>query len=524
MDAERLAESQAAADAESEHDAALRHLAGLSPIEYDNVRQEKADELGCRVATLDDAVKNAQRHEDDSIMKGITDPEPWPEPVCGAELLDQLVSEIESYCKMVPGASSAIALWVLHTYCLAAATVSPILLINSPEKRCGKTTLLAVLNFLVLRPAPASNISPAVLFRAIEKYHVTLLIDEGETILVGRHANEELRGVINSGHTRFSAYVWRADGVNFEPKVFSTWGAKAIALIGNAPDTIMDRSIVIPMRRKMPGESIKKLRIDRPEVFSDLTRQCQRWSQDHRSALTMHCEPKLPGELHDRASDNWRPLVAIAELAGWRGPADDAINALCQVEDDESIRVTLLQDIRRLFKDRKADKLSSADIVTHLETLTDRPWPEWKNDKPMTQVQLARLLKPFKVKPKSIREGEITFKGYILEQFEDVFSRYAPSTDNRTVTPSQVNAGAGSSDFQSVTENGRVTDQNPLKPLQDNDCYGVTGGNPVYEPDDDATDAYVQAQREARGERAAILEYDALLTREEAERRAGLRE
>ena len=325
-----------------------------------------------------------------------------------------------------------------------------------------------------------------MLYRAIEKYQVTLLIDEADSFLVGRRANDELRGVINSGHTRFSAYVWRNEGDDHEPRRFSTWGAKAIALIGNAPDTIMDRAIVVPMRRKMPGESVSRFRIDRPEVFTDLTRKCQRWAVDNAQALKENCEPHLPSELHDRASDNWRPLVAIAELAGWRPKADKAIKALSQAEDDESVRAMLLNDIRQQFENEDAKKLTSGDIVAHLETLTDRPWPEWKNSKPMTQVQLSRLLKPFKIKPKTVRvDGKKTYKGYLREQFDDVFARYAPPTDNRTVTPSQVNGDVASSGFQSVTEKIDVTDQNALEPLLGNDCYGVTDQNALEGARDD---------------------------------------
>jgi len=451
-------------------------LAQLSPLEYDQHRKNEAENLGVRVETLDKEVRKVREPSENgcSGMSGIEDLEPWPEPVNGSELLSGLAESITRYCVLPDGAAEAVALWVLHTYCLDAATISPILLIHSPEKRCGKSTLLAVLTFLVRRPAPASNISPAVLYRAIEKYRVTLLIDEADTFLVGRNANDELRGVINSGHTRFNAYVWRNEGDNHEPKRFSTWGAKAIALIGNAQDTIMDRSIVIPMRRKMPGETVSRLRIDRPEVFEGLTRKCQRWAEDNLDSLKENCEPDVPGTLHDRAADNWRPLLAIAELAGWRKQADDAIQHLNVVEDQESTRTLLLCDIRDLFESRKTDKLWSEEIVSYLETLTDRPWPEWKGGKPMSQVQLARQLKSFKIKPQTIRIDDATRKGYERAQFEDVFSRYAPLGGNRNVTTSQVNGGTGSGGFRSVTEKNGVTDRNAREPLSHKGCDVVT--------------------------------------------------
>jgi putative DNA primase/helicase len=85
------------------------------------------------------------------------------------------------------------------------------------------------------------------LFRAVEKFKPVMLIGEADTFMTEK---EELRGVINSGHRRSSAFVIRTVpvGDEHEPKVFSTWGAKAIPSIGKLAGTIEDRSIIIPMR------------------------------------------------------------------------------------------------------------------------------------------------------------------------------------------------------------------------------------------------------------------------------------
>ena len=69
-----------------------------------------------------------------------------------------------------------------------------------------------------------------------------MLIDEADSFL---RNSDELRGVLNSGHTRDSAFVIRTVGEDHEPRRFSTWGAKAIALIGKLPDTLADRSIEV---------------------------------------------------------------------------------------------------------------------------------------------------------------------------------------------------------------------------------------------------------------------------------------
>jgi putative DNA primase/helicase len=322
-----------------------------------------------------------------------------------------------------------VGLWFIHSHAHAAARVSPILAIRSPEKRCGKTTTLTLATALVNRALPASNITSAALFRAVEKYQPTLLIDEADSFLRDR---EELRGVINSGHTRATAMVIRTVGDDFEPKVFSTWAPKAIALIGDLPGTIEDRSVVLTLRRRRPDEQVEELRLDRLESLAPLRSRIARWTADHIEELR-HADPDVPAELHDRARDNWRPLLAIADAVGgpWPSLAREAAILLSgQAGDGDAPGVMLLIDLNVLFTERGVDRLASAEIVDALSTMEDRPWPEWRRGQPITARQLARLLKPFEIRPKKIRfDADTTAQGYELEDMVDAFSRYIPRPD-----------------------------------------------------------------------------------------------
>ncbi len=47
----------------------IKFLAGLGPIEYDRVREKKADELGIRRSTLDDAVARSN-NDRNPILSG----------------------------------------------------------------------------------------------------------------------------------------------------------------------------------------------------------------------------------------------------------------------------------------------------------------------------------------------------------------------------------------------------------------------------------------------------------------------
>src|SRR5437867_378178 len=130
----------------------------------------------------------------------------WEEAVDGAALLDELRGLFERYVVLPKGGPEMLALWTVHTYGWQLRDVTTYVGVSSPEKRCGKTTLLGVLSKLVHRPLAAANISPPALFRVIEEAEPTLLIDEADAFLQG---NDEMRGILNAGYSRKTAYVVR---------------------------------------------------------------------------------------------------------------------------------------------------------------------------------------------------------------------------------------------------------------------------------------------------------------------------
>jgi len=420
-------------------------------------------------ARIVDAALFRQNDDDEKPHLLLSDPEPSKEPVEGAELLAELSELFSRFLVLVDGAAIALALWILHAYTLRATYVSPILAVISPEKRCGKTTLLSLLRALTPKPLPASNITPAALFRTVDEHTPTLLIDEADSFLA---SNDELRGILNSGHMRSTAVVIRTVGDSHESKLFTTWCAKAIALIGRLPGTLEDRSIVIPMRRRAPGETVERLRQERIDgEVACLRSRAARWAQDSADQLRT-AEPAVPSELHDRAQDNWRPLLAIAEAVGGDWPEQARRAALLlngQVDEtDHSAGVRLLADLRDLFLERHADRLPSEDIVEALGEMADRPWPEWNRGKPISQTRLAKMLRPFSIRPRTIRVGSETAKGYLHTDFEDAFRRYLPaepshrnnvevSTNSADSEPSQPGPCYGSENPGKAQNEGLVT-------------------------------------------------------------------
>ena len=296
-------------------DETIARLSRLDPIDYDRVREAEAKALVIRTTTLDKVVAQVRvgPGSEESMFAEIS---PASTAADGAEVLEEISAIFTRHLILPTGAADAMALWVLHAHAHVAAEISPILALTSPTPECGKTTALNLIGALVPKPLPSSNITAAAVFRGIEKWRPTLLIDEADTFIKN---NDDLRGVLNSGHSRRSAFVIRVTGDNLEPTRFTTWAPKAIALIGKLPPTLASRAVHIEMRRMAPGESAEPVRLERLD-FTEVVAGVARWAQDHDLALR-DAEPDMPGSLFGRRADNWRHLLAIADLAGGTWPA-----------------------------------------------------------------------------------------------------------------------------------------------------------------------------------------------------------
>jgi len=131
-------------------DPEIARLAALDPLAYDRCRIGEAGRLGVRVSTLDAAVEKARNPEAEDVGQGgtldIADVEPWPHPVDGALLLTDLAETFARYAVLPPHAEIILALWIVMTYLYDAISVAPVLAITSPEKGCGKTTVLEIIS------------------------------------------------------------------------------------------------------------------------------------------------------------------------------------------------------------------------------------------------------------------------------------------------------------------------------------------------------------------------------------------
>ncbi|MFE0101331.1 DUF3631 domain-containing protein [Streptomyces sp. NPDC059002] len=366
----------------------------------------------------------------------------------GAKILDHLRTQIKRYVAMPSEeAVTAVALWIAATHLQRAWQHAPRLAIVAPEKRCGKSRLLDVVTETVHNRLITVNATAAAIFRSIDGDDPpTLLVDEADAMFSTTKAaekNEEVRGLINAGHQRGRPTL-RVSGPEHQVQEFPTFAMAALAGIGDLPDTIMDRAVVIRMRRRAAGEKVASFRTGRDTPALNAIRdRLHAWLQPlYEQALEM--EPPMPVE--DRAADTWEPLVIIADLAGsdWPMLARTACRTMTDYEagqDEEGgLRTRLLVGIRRAFA-AVGDPavLSTKHLLESLNADREAPWAEYGANG-LTPRGLQLLLKPYGIGSANRRFPDGTqAKGFARNQFLDTWARYCPE-------PKATDAPAASAD------------------------------------------------------------------------------
>jgi putative DNA primase/helicase len=451
----------------------LAELAKMTPLQYDRCREEYASILGVRAATLDKEVMALRK--DGKNTKGRRfapeDQEPWPDPIMQPDgLLHEIDRTFRRFIVCQPEARRAAVLWVAYTWFIDVVQVAPVGLITAPERACGKTQMLSLMARLSYRPLPpASSISASSLFRLIEDYQTTLFLDECDNQL---RDNPDMLLLLNSGHTRESAQVIRSEAIGdeFVPCRFSTWGAKALSGIsqnhgsGKLHETLLSRSIPIEMRRKLPHETVDRIRNAEPGLFDDLRSKLARFADDYRDKVR-HARPPLPEALSDRQQDNWEPLLQVAMVAGgdWLQIGIEAALKISGSEDGtKSIGEELLADIQEVFESQKIDRISTVDLLKSLCADDERPWSTYNRGLPIKPRQLASKLAGYGIHSKNVKINFGVLKGFTLDQFAEAFKRYIPVGGEISVHPLTNTINNNNIDCLTVAESEK---QNATKTL-----------------------------------------------------------
>ena len=365
----------------------------------------------------------------------------------GAEVLN-LVHDFLGRFVAYPSTHAHVAhtLWTAHTHLMEAWVSTPRCAFLSPEPGSGKTRALEVTELLVPRAISAVNCTPAYLFRKVgdnEDGLPTVLFDEIDTVFGPKaKENEELRGLLNAGHRR-GAKVGRCVvvGKKVMTEEIDAFSAVAVAGLGDLPDTIISRAVVIRMKRRAPGVHVEAYRRRKHEPQgAEIRVKLESWAQTVVNSL-MDVEPEMPAGVEDRAADVWEPLLAVADAAGGEWPKLARKAAVTFVTESKrstpSLGVKLLEDIRSVFNNR--DALPTSELLEELNKLDESPWATVQKGRPLNAEGLSRRLGKYGIKPEQIRPpGGKQFRGYGSAALADAWSRYLPPlppTGQEPVTP-----------------------------------------------------------------------------------------
>jgi len=350
--------------------------------------------------------------------------------------LDLVLRLIELHFSMTPEEMLVAALWALHCRVFDHFDHTPRLVVFSPASGCGKSMLLHFLELLVSDPYFSDNVTAAAVYDELARGPRTLLLDEGDNL--GLLQDRKLRVVFNSGHHRSGAISRYVGGRSRRYSLFAPLAMAAIE--AKLPLPLLHRSITINMQRAS-APALKRLDFNDPS-FPAAREQIRRWA----ATCGLNHDPKLP--FHNRNADNWRVLFAIADDLGHGEDARAAAHVLMLDRPEEDPGVVALIHIRTIFLSLGVDRIASKALIEALHALDDdnSMWNEWRgrnDDRPphkLTQNELSQLLRPFKIKPRTIwpanrGPGSKSYRGYMQSWFEKAWAAYCPQAD----TPTQSN-------------------------------------------------------------------------------------
>lgn len=355
----------------------------------------------------------------------------------GSELLDEICGELKKFVVFpCDEAADAAVLFAAATHAQPELQFAPRFSIRSPVKRCGKSRLFDLMALLSHGPLITVDISPAALVHAITEHDPpTIMLDEADATfskaLKQDEKAEHLRGILNAGFDRGRPYI-RHDYASRQNEACPTFAMAVLAGIGRLPDTIEDRSVIVTLQRKAPGEKVQKYRIRRHKpTFQKLGAHLRNWVAP-LAAKAGAAEPEMPDGLNDRAEDTWEALIAVADLAGdtWPDRARRAAQVLTgQAEERGGLSLRLLADLRTVFGDKV--KLHTKTILTELAKLPESPWRDYYG-KPLTDRELAGLLSDYQVKSCQVKIDGINNQGYKREDLWDAWNRYLSPAEQKT--------------------------------------------------------------------------------------------
>jgi len=325
-----------------------------------------------------------------------------------------------------------VSLWIIATHLHQSFEYSGYLFIHSPDKQCGKTRLLEILDLLVLNSTGIDS-SPTAAVVARTAWGNTQLLDEGD----GWPDLPGLRNILNAGFQR-NARTYRCQQDNLgshKPQLLKIYCPRAIAGIGKdiLSGTTRDRTFIVEMARQKREERREELRgrMHQPQA-AQLQFEIETWAKTHHDqviafydSLVQHPLPYLR-DFGDRTKDVSDPLGSILEIAYANRPEElmRARMELCDAIAHSREETNQYSDDHRL--------LTAIEAVIEGEELIEQPSVlahrlNGSAGSEFNEFAIGELLRRYGFPHKSVRKDGLPRKCYVIERsrLSDILTRYS---------------------------------------------------------------------------------------------------
>jgi Protein of unknown function (DUF3631) len=451
----------------------IRELAQMDPLDYEDLREEEARDLRIgRISALDQAVERTRRQilREASVQREKAPPpgtghwkvERWPDPVDGAELIQELVDYLDAHIWFrMKEQAIAVAGWIMMTYVFPElARRSPFLLLRSAIENEGKTNLLTLVSWLARMGYIIGGDSAAGTYQRIAQWKPTACVDEAKRSFRG-----EMLDILLKAYTKAAAKVEKGrPNAEGQRREFDIWTSWAFTVTQRPRDTqLQSRCIDIGLRRKPKGISKRAMpMLASDPKLKDLRSKLLRWSVDHIDDVKQaqaKIETGAAGIFENRRGDNWVLQTAICDVIGGEWPEKARQTAKVIGEEqaaDEQPDLTRTIAAMSIILGATHKKTQSADKKTgrkatkegglkyaslvgrdkdpriHSDTAIKillgwgAPWSGWGTER-QAQIKLSRVLENAvpPIRPQhNMRIGKVNGGGYRLSQFAEYVDAY----------------------------------------------------------------------------------------------------
>jgi hypothetical protein len=277
---------------------------------------------------------------------------------------------------MKPHVRVIYVLWIVATHVYDQFGVASRVLLTSEDPDSGKTTGLEVARPLMFRVNAEAFSTDAALRDHLSQGPCSIALDEAD--LYEAAARNALLRLWNLGHTKGAKHTMMAGGQRKTVSLFAPMIAAGLGrILGQAQ---LSRTLVLGLSPYGAGEAPKfnwwapakdgqdsaEAREETFKTLRDYLWHCAaRWKLNH--------QPSMPPGVMRRSADNFRALLAVADVCGgdWPQRAREAIVALISEMNAEQPKTIIVRHGLVLFSHFEADWLEVGHFNRELLRLSE---------------------------------------------------------------------------------------------------------------------------------------------------------